>query len=256
MSEQAPKPITFEDYFNRQAAIQIQFKTAKKALKGFSESADTLKKYAEEELDEFRTIIRKGAEEGSEVFETWFHDEGRATKFLDSAKEAAIRTLVEAGDRLTQYEYILSVTIFESLMKDIHRAILTEAPTLLKEDRQVPLGKLVAKGQQEVLREEIEREVQTLDRKSVAEKADYFSQRLGINWFGGTIVPILDQVIRARNEMLHENPDRMVNEKDLVFLSLATTSVPVATIAQAALLYPRAFVLPRIWPRMTLESFS
>lgn len=136
------------------------------------------------------------------------------------------------------------MTIFESLMKDIHRAILEDQPTLLREDRQVPLGKLLAKGQDEVLREEIEREVQMLDRKSVEDKADYFFRRLGINWFGGAIVPFLNHAVKVRNEMLHENPDRVVNEKDLFFLNLATFSVPIATLAQAALLYPRSFTPP------------
>jgi len=244
MSAPESKFITFDDYFDRLVAIQIQFKTAKRALRGFTDNPDTLKKYAEEELDDVRATIRRGAQEGSVVFEMWMHDEERAAKFLEGAKETAVRTLAEAGGRLAQYEYILTVTILESLLKDIHRAILTEAPRLLKEDRQIPLGKLVAKGGEEVLREEIEREVQMLDRKSVAEKAEYFSKRLGINWFGGTIVPIFEHVIRARNEMLHENPDRVVSEKDLLFSHLVVLSVPVATLAQAALLYPKAFVLP------------
>ena len=117
-------------------------------------------------------------------------------------------------------------------------------PSLLKADRQIPLGRLVSKGRDDVVHEEIEREVQALDRESSKKKAEYFVNRLGINWFGGTIVPILDGVLRLRNEMLHENPDRMVHDTELVSLNLVTTAVPLATLAQAALLYPDAFKLP------------
>jgi len=245
MEKSRPKPINWDDYFQKLITIQIQFETARMALKGFGENPDTLKGFAEKQLKEIRDIVHEGAQQkGVDPLGTWVHDEEHVAKYLEAAREDATRTLVDAGGRLKQYEYILRVTIFESLMKDIHRAILEDQPTLLREDRQVPLGKLLAKGQDEVLREEIEREVQMLDRKSVEDKADYFFKRLGINWLGGTIVPFLDHAVRVRNEMLHENPDRMVNEEDLFFLNLATFSVPIATLAQAALLYPRSFTPP------------
>jgi hypothetical protein len=65
---------------------------------------------------------------------------------------------------------------------------------------------------------EIEREVQALDRESTEKKAIYFRKRLGINWFDGTIVPILDRVITLRNLILHEDPNRLVDESDRVLL--------------------------------------
>jgi hypothetical protein len=103
----------------------------------------------------------------------------------------------------------------------------------------------VSKGSDEIIREEIDREVQTLDRKSTGEKADYFLRRLGIGWFGGTIVPLLDMVVGLRNQMLHENPERMPTDTEMALLGLVTMGVPVATVAQAAILYPTAFSLPK-----------
>lgn len=44
--------------------------------------------------------------------------------------------------------------------------------------------------------------------------------------------------------MLHENPERLVSDGEKVFLNLVMTSVPMATIGQAAILYPTAFRLP------------
>ena len=140
-------------------------------------------------------------------------------------------------------------------MKDIHREILASYPALLKDDRQVPLGKLVAKGIDDILREEVDREVQILDRKSTAEKAEYFLKRLGISWFNGTIVPILGKAIKARNEMLHENPDRTPTRGEVLFMELATMSVPTATMAQAALLYPKVCGLPMSMSEEDAQKF-
>jgi hypothetical protein len=239
--------ITWEAYFDRIVGAQVQFDMARKALEGFGQSKEALERYATEDLGHLRELIHAGAKEaGKDPQSTWVHDEDAVTKYLDGAKEYAVRSLIDVKARLRQYEYILRVAIFESFMKDAHRAILTVTPSLLKPDRQVPLGRLVAEGQEDVIREEIEREVQILDRKSTKEKAEYFLYRLGIGWFDGTIVPILGGVIDLRNEMLHENPERMVSDFEMVLLNLATSSVPIAITAQAAILYPTAFSLPTL----------
>lgn len=237
--------ITWEAYFNRITELHLQFKTARRALQRFRESSEAVRQYAEGELQEIRKLVDEGARsQHVDPQSTWPYNSESAAKYLDAATDSALRTLGDFEGRLQQYEFILRVTIFEGLMKDIHREILASYPGLLKEDRQVPLGKLVANGIDDVLREEIDREVQILDRKSTAEKAEYFVKRLGISWFDGTIVPILDKAIKARNEMLHENPDRTPTRGEVLFMELATMSVPTATLAQAALLYPKTCSLP------------
>jgi hypothetical protein len=237
--------ITWEAYFDRIIGVQVQLNMARKALDGFAQSQEAVDRYATEELGGLRELIHEGAEKaGKDPQSTWVYDEEAVAKYLDSAKEGAVRSLVNVKARLRQYEYILQVAILESFLKDIHRAALTADVSLLKPDRQVPLGKLVSKGSDEIIREEIDREVQILDRKSTEEKADYFLRRLGIGWFGGTIVPILDKVVRLRNEILHENPERMPGDTEMMLLGLVTISLPLATVAQAAVLYPTAFTLP------------
>jgi hypothetical protein len=238
--------VTWEAYFDRIIGVQVQLNMARKALDGFAQSEEAVDRYATEELRGLRELIHEGAEKaGKDPQSTWVYDEDAIAKYLDSAKEGAVSSLVNVKERLKQYEYILQVAILESFLKDIHRAVLTADVSLLKADRQVPLGKLVSKGSDEIIREEIDREVQTLDRKSTEEKADYFLRRLGIGWFGGTIVPILDKVVRLRNDILHENPERMPGDAEMMLLGLVTMSIPLATMAQAAVLYPAAFSLPR-----------
>src|SRR5713101_1860523 len=184
--------ITWESYLDRIVILQVQFETARKALSMFGNHNEMLEQYAANELDEFRKMIHEGAKQfGLDPQSTWAYHEDATAKYLDSTKKAAISTLTDAGKRLQQYEYILRVTVFESFLKEVHRTILKAVPSLLKHDRQIDLGRLVSKSKDVVVHEEIEREVQTLDRESAKKKAEYFLKRLGINWFDGTIIPIL-----------------------------------------------------------------
>ncbi len=91
---------------------------------------------------------------------------------------------------------------------------------------------------------EIEREVQSLDRETVQKKADYFRKRLRINWFDGTIVPLLEDVIDVRNEILHENPERPITSSEILLLRITTLAVPFASVMGAHALYPTVCALP------------
>jgi len=240
-----PRMLTWDSYFDRIVSLHLQFKTALRAFDGFKESEQAMRRYAESELEDVRKLVAEGAQrENIDPQSTWPYDKEAAAKYLDGTKERALETLKNLGERLQQYEFILRVAMFEGFMKDMHRAILSSRPVLLRPDRQIPFGKLISKGFDSVLQEEIEREIQILDRKSVAEKADYFLKRLGISWFEGSIVPMLDAVVRARNELLHENQDRRLTYGEVLFMELTTVSVPIATLAQSALLYPGTCSLP------------
>ena len=146
------------------------------------------------------------------------------------------------------------MAIFEGFLKDLHREILKIRPDLLREERTIPLGKLVSQGADSVIAEEIEREVQTLDRQSVEKKADYFRDRLGISWFGHTIVPIMEAVIEARNEILHENADREITQFESIGLPIVTIALPLACTAQAAVLYPGSCRLPSGMDEATVRA--
>jgi hypothetical protein len=237
--------MSFEEYFDRLAALHLQIETARRALQGFVQNQETLERSATDNLEEIRQMIDEGAKnDGSDAQSTWAYDQKAVAKYLEATKTHTIRTLADVGERLRQYDYILCIAVFESFLKDIHRAILLESPSLLKEDRLIPLGKLVSKGEKEVIFDEIEREVQMLDRESTKKKGEYFLERLGINWFEGAMIPILEGVIRLRNIMLHESPDRMVSESEYAMMLMAIVFIPTTTIAQAAILYPKVFKLP------------
>jgi hypothetical protein len=112
--------------------------------------------------------------------------------------------------RLDQNYLILTVALFETLMKDIHRAILRQTPTLLRGDRLIHLGAIVAKGTEAIIEEEIEREVLAIDRKSVQERVRYFDERLRVSWGPSEVVDHLVRIVGLRNRILHEEPDEPV----------------------------------------------
>lgn len=63
MNESRLKPIKWDGYFQQLITLQIQFETARMALKGFGENPGMLKGLAEEQLKEIRDIVREGAQQ-------------------------------------------------------------------------------------------------------------------------------------------------------------------------------------------------
>jgi hypothetical protein len=173
--------------------------------------------------------------------EHWAFTAEGTQKYFDSRKERIPEDLGKVENRINQNELIMRVTLLEGFLKEIHREVLRQKPALLRSDRQIPLGRLVALGPEKILEEEVEREVQSVDRKSIGDRAKYFLERLSIDWFDGTIVPLMEWAFGQRNEILHFNPDAEVSSKDLGRASVVGSAVPWVSVAQAAILYPGGF---------------
>lgn len=146
---------------------------------------------------------------------------------------------------MNQNQLIMQVTLFESFMKDIHREILSRNPKLLNPKRQVPIARIFATGLDAVLEEEVEREVISLDRKSIKDRCDYFKNRLLVDWsFDGTVYPLIERSLNMRNEILHGDTDTKVEDSHLQITFAITTGITIVTIVQCHLLYPDAFQPP------------
>jgi hypothetical protein len=243
-----------DDYINRFTAINLQFDLAMKAVEGFLKSEEAVDRYLNDELKSMQAFTEDAAKSsGFDPKQHWAFSEEGSSKYLQGTKENLPRRLNEVNNRIRQNKLILVVTAFESFMKDIHREVLRQDPNLLKPDRQIPLGKVVSVPRDEIVAEEIEREVQSLDRKSVEERYLYFDKRLNIDWFGGTIVPLLKPVLELRNKILHENPDIDVTDKNLQLAHLVCFSLPLVCVMQAEVLYPGSFKLGKSNPAQFRE---
>jgi len=158
-----------------------------------------------------------------------------------------------AENKINQMELVLRCAYFEAEMKDIHRHCLYEEPTLLKPDRKIDLGRLVAKDEGTVIEEEIESEVKRLDAESTRNRASYFMKTLKLDWGNPmypdpnfriphqTCVDKIDEITKLRNKVVHEESDHVVSLDTLQEARRYYTFVPNCCCLQAAKLYPSQF---------------
>lgn len=236
--------INWEQHSDRISSVHLQFRLARKALASFGDTPEAIEKYIEGELESLRQMVSEVQEKHPELLKgnsNWVFTAEATEGFPEVIKGTIPEGLSALENRINQNELIMYLTLFEIFMKDFHREVLRQKPELLRADRQIPLGKLTALGEQQVIEEEIEREIQSLDRKSVEDRARYFRERLGIGWQDGTILPLLKGVLDLRNKILHQDPDARVEEDDIALARLVCHSIPWACVAQAAVLYPGGF---------------
>ena len=234
--------IDIDDFLKRITTIAMQFDLAFEAIAGFRGSEEALRVYANKELDDLRKMIGEAAKKSDiDLNQHWVFTEAGAEKYITGLKEEIDPRLEEVGNRLRQNKIVMLMAVFEATMKDIHREVLRAKPSLLRPDRGIPLGRLIATSKEEILDEEIEREVHALDRKNIEDRAKYFDERLNLDWFGGTIVPVARISCDLRNNILHTDPDVVVSDFDVNTTYLVAFSLPTVCIIQGALLYPDHF---------------
>jgi len=237
-----------ENLLKRFTSIHMQFELALRAVEGFKGSKEAVDKYSAQELDELRKLITEAPSKDFDPSKHWAFSPDGADRYLKGLKEHLESQLADVVNRLRQNRLILLVTFAETFLKDVHREVLRQNPKLLKADRQVPLGKLVATSAEDIVNEEIEREVQSLDRKTLKEREAYFDKHLNINWFDGKILPLVEPVFGLRNRILHEDPDTRVSEQDVKLAHVVCLALPMGCLMQAAVLYPKGFQLKNFDP--------
>lgn len=226
-------------YIDRFASTCYQFSLAEKVYDDFQVKEENLQRLGQQELSKFTDIVSqfsKGDE--FDVLKNWALSK-EATESFKSVYEKFYSH--DLKNRLYQNRLILQVALIESALKDIHREVLRQKPTLLRDDRQIPLGKLIALGKDQILEDEIEREVQSLDRKKVKEKYQYFDEKLNLDWFEGSIVALFETIVDTRNKILHEDSDLKVDKTHIALANLVGMSLPEWCILQAIILYPGGF---------------
>jgi hypothetical protein len=231
-----------DQFFERVVSVREQYRFALRALQSFQNTKETVEQFAKEELDSLHGLLRTALQRaGGGVEEHWAFTKEGIDKYLDGVRNDLPRRVRETENRLRQNELILLMAIAEEQLKEIHREILRQNPSLLDPQRQIPLGALITEGQNEIMQIEIERAVQTLDRKSIEQRAKHFQDHLGIDWFGGTIVPIWKAAAERRNAVLHEDVNAIVTEGNILSAMIAAVALPMYCCLQAAVLYPKGF---------------
>lgn len=227
-------------FMERLGSVAAQFTLARHMVSTFSENQDNVVVAAKEQSDELRKLIERLADldAPSDVVQRG----ARLIEEYESQLPSMIaRQMADVSNRLNQNELLLVVSLFESQMKNIHREILKQEPELLKPDRAVPLGRLLSLGLDAMIGEEIEREVQSLDRKNVKDRSIYFKDRLGVDWLNETVVPSVEGILELRNAILHNDPDRSVSANDVQEAKLVAIALPMYCCLRASERFPEAF---------------
>ncbi len=223
--------------------MTIDYDLARKAMNSILKDKSAIDNLANQKLEEIKsTIIESCKFTGEDPGRTWISDKEKTNAWIESYTNALPQSFGEIENRLNQNELIMKVSLFEILLKDIHREILKQKTSLLQSDRKIPLGKLIHGGQDKLIDEEIERAVNILERKNIRDIAQHFKDHLNVDWtFDGHILPIVEHVLSLRNKILHEEPDVKVGNDDCFHAITIYMAISLVAIAQCAILYPGGF---------------
>jgi hypothetical protein len=265
-----------DDYVERVISVMRQFDMVRKALVDFRDSPARLEQVAHDSVSELLETIRRfsgsrlsGAQERrtesrkplpEDLVHGFYAEHESVKQHFREVGEDAKNDFVEkarvALNRVNQNELILMVALFESQMKEIHRGVLRQAPALLKSDRQVSLGRLISDGAESLIELEIEREAQSLDRKSVKDRAAYFHKHLGLEVDDAESIRCWEQMVEARNELLHGDCDKEITDSQLKLMHAVVLLVPFRYCEQCAKRYPKGFSQWEGWLTTDWSSYN
>lgn len=235
--------IVWGNFFERFSAVVSQGALVSKAIESLAKTPEALVHFFKEDIN---CELEKAKKRHSpltdpaiiEAFKKDFFDS------FDVLASAKAERLAKLHNSIRQNSVVMAVAMLEVFIKDVHREILRQDPTLFMGAKQVPLGQVYLKGFDAVLEKEIEEEVDTLDRKSLQERAQYFKDRLRIDYFppsSPVTMEALKKVLDSRDRILHKEPAVSISESDELFVTLSCLSVGTHIFDQARKLYPKAF---------------
>jgi hypothetical protein len=142
-------------------------------------------------------------------------------------------------------ELLIRVALFESFMKDIHAEVLRAKPSLLakiRPEREVKYQHIFTDKPtfDAILHQQILREVEEVDRLSFQKRADYFARQLNLPLADEHTLAFVAEMMKARNEISHENPLKTVSPADLARAIEVLRQIPTCVCAKAATEYGKS----------------
>ncbi|HTD66305.1 MAG TPA: hypothetical protein VK846_07225 [Candidatus Limnocylindria bacterium] len=246
---------SFEERFSE---LDVQFSLMRFALSQLSKAkrnsffqAIKTKKHAEENQNWDKTT--------EAIKELHFDNEDLVLETFNSLRKSNLRQISKrygsanqyffkqfSEDGLSRSELLLVIAHFEAFLKELHAAVLKANPSILalsKPNRQIQRESLFQYGYQKILEEEIAAEVNEVDRKSVKDRARYFEEKLGLKWGDEVVVKAVKDATDARNEISHENPNKVIADAWLADTKKYLGQVARSCFMNARSLYPKNFEL-------------
>lgn len=205
--------ISWNNFERRVIELHMSWKLSIRAIEGFKDSGEALDSYLTEDYQDFIGLLSKAAKTSGKQI-TDFPAYRAFDKFKPGRSEILHREL-DSVIRNIHAAYLLNfVAILEDHIKQCARVLLLDNPRILGSQRHIPLGKLISMGKDEVILQEVERCVQSLDRKSVEERVGFFNKNFGLDFFGEPGKTLLKSLTDKRNKLLHEEPGTGVSKMD------------------------------------------
>jgi len=229
--------ISWSNFERRVIGLHMSWKLSIRAIEGFKESGEALDSYLTEDYQNFIGLFAKTAKTNGKQI-TDFPAYRTFDKFKPERSEILYREL-DSVIRNIHAAYLLNfLAIIEDHIKQCARVLLLDNPRILDSQRQIPLGKLISMGKDEVILQEVERCVQSLDRKSIEERVDFFNKNFGLDFFGEPGKSLLKNLNDKRNSLLHEDPGTGASKKDVDLSVILCFSIGTWLLMQIAAIAP------------------
>jgi len=163
--------------------LHMSWKLSILAIQGFKDSGEALDSYLTEDYQDFIGLLSESAKTSGKQI-TDFPAYQTFDEFKPERSEVLHRELCSVIRNIHATYLVNFVAILEDHIKQCARILLLDNPRTLDSQRQIPLGRLISMGKDEVILQEVERCVQSLDRKSVEKRVNFFNKNFGLDFFG------------------------------------------------------------------------
>ncbi len=249
--------MNFHECISRLNSISDQYEVALFAFGLYqkdkeAEISHSLKK-EEIRLSKFLETVKKKKAEKNETFnETEYRD---AYKNLFCMHESWLSHPGQQAEQLKnsirQNSLILTLSTFEIFLNDLLRHILTNKPDLLSPNRKIEIGKLIKLGTDTIILEEIERQIYSIDRKSIEERAKYFKTHLKIPWDKNfEHIKVIVEINNLRNNIVHQDTNLQISEEEFKKAADTCKKVVVKLMIKSSQQY-RDIIAPLISQKKT-----
>lgn len=135
-------------------------------------------------------------------------------------------------------ELLIRIAHFEAFMKDIHTEVLCAKPALLakiRPSREVKYEHIFTESPtfKAILDQQIQREVEEVDRLSFQKRAEYFDKQLNLPMADEATLKFVGDMMKVRNEISHENPLKTVSPADLSKATTVLKQIPTRVYDKA-----------------------
>ena len=244
-------------FLRRIGEIAAQRNLAEHALESLLMNAEAIDDFASTQIEMIQEALLKGKKLVSfDVKQSWPFSAKGIESFKSGSKSTLPLQVDNLRNRLRQNQLILYHAVTESFLKDIHREILRQDPSLLKPERKIEFQEVLNREKAEIIQGEIESAVVSLDREKPRKRINKLVEMLDIDWIEKKDIEQWENVNDLRNKIMHEDQDLKLTEEILDFTFVICMNLPIALVVKGTVKYPNGFEWNGVDTRKILGGFD